>query len=391
MSTAATRRAYRGPALFSFGFRPFYLLGALWSALVVPLWLWSYLAGGPGMLTRDWHVHEMLFGFLAAVVAGFLTTAVPNWTGRMPIIGAPLAQLVGLWLAGRIAMLFQASLGPAAAGMIDSLFLLVFAGVLWREVLAGRNWRNLPVCGLVTALAAGNIAFHLHGVSWALGLGERLALGVAALLIALIGGRITPSFTRNWLKTQGQAAQPAVFGLVDRAALALTGLAAAAWAAFPDARPSGVLLTLAGLSNLLRLARWRGWATRREPLVWILHLGYGWLGLGQLFMGAAALDPSIPRTAGVHALTAGAIGVMTLAVMTRSSRGHTGRELHADAATTILYLAINAAALTRIAAPFAGGGQQGLLMTSAALWVLAFAGFAAAYGPMLIRPRPVRT
>ncbi len=390
MSTAATRRAYRGPALFSFGFRPFYLLGALWSALVVPLWLWSYLAGGPGMLTRDWHVHEMLFGFLAAIVAGFLTTAVPNWTGRMPIIGAPLAQLVGLWLAGRVAMLFQASLGAAAVGVVDSLFLLVFASVLWREVLAGRNWRNLPVCGLVTALAVGNIAFHLHGVSWASGLGERLALGVATLLIALIGGRITPSFTRNWLKAQGLAAQPAVFGLVDRAALALTGLAALAWVAFPDALASGVLLALAGLSNLVRLARWRGWATRAEPLVWILHLGYGWLALALLLLGASVLDPAIPRTAGVHALTAGAIGVMTLAVMTRSSRGHTGRQLHADAATTAIYLAINAAALARIAAPFTGAGQQGLLMTSAVLWVLAFAGFVIAYGPMLIGPRPVK-
>ncbi len=390
MSTAAMRRAYRGPALFSFGFRPFYLLGALWSALVVPLWLWSYLAGGPGMLTRDWHVHEMLFGFLAAIVAGFLTTAVPNWTGRMPIIGAPLAQLVGLWLAGRVAMLFQASIGPVAAGVIDSLFLLVFAAVIWREVLAGRNWRNLPVCGLVTALALGNIAFHLHGVGWASALGERLALGVATLLLALIGGRITPSFTRNWLKARGAAAQPALFGPIDQAALALTGLAALAWVALPDARASGALLALAGLTNLVRLARWRGWATRAEPLVWILHLGYGWLGLALLLLGAAVLDPAIPRTAGVHALTAGAIGVMTLAVMTRSSRGHTGRPLHADAATTALYLAINAAALARIAAPFTGGGQQGLLMISAALWLLAFAGFVAAYGPMLIGPRPTK-
>ncbi len=390
MSTAAARRAYRGPALFSFGFRPFYLLGALWSALVVPLWLWSYLAGGPGMLTRDWHVHEMLFGFLAAIVAGFLTTAVPNWTGRMPIIGAPLAQLVGLWLAGRVAMLFQANLGAAAVGVIDSLFLLVFASVLWREVLAGRNWRNLPVCGLVSALALGNIAFHLQGVSWASGLGERLALGVATLLIALIGGRITPSFTRNWLKARGMAAQPAVFGLIDRAALALTGLAALAWVAFPDALFTGVLLALSGLAHLVRLARWRGWAARREPLVWIFHLGYGWLGLALLLLGASVLDPAIPRTVGVHALTAGAIGVMTLAVMTRSSRGHTGRPLHADAATAAIYLAINASALARIVAPFTGAGQQSLLMLSAGLWVLAFAGYVAAYSPMLIGPRPTK-
>lgn len=390
MSTALMRRAYRGPALFSFGFRPFYLLGAIWSALVVPLWLWSYLAGGPGMLTRDWHVHEMLFGFLAAVVAGFLTTAVPNWTGRMPILGAPLAQLVGLWLAGRVAMLFQASLGAVVAGVIDSLFLLIFASVIWREVLAGRNWRNLPVCGLVTTLALGNVAFHLQGVTWASGLGERLALGVAALLIALIGGRITPSFTGNWLRAQGVSAQPAAFGVIDRAGLVLVGLAASAWAALPDSRVSGLLLALAGLASLARLARWQGWATRREPLVWILHLGYGWLGLGLLLLGASVLSPTIPRSVGVHALTAGAIGVMTLAVMTRSTRGHTGRALHAGIATAAIYVAINGAAVARIAAPFAGAWQQSLLMSSAGLWALAFAGFVLAYGPMLVLPRPAR-
>lgn len=390
MSTASMRRAYRGPALFSFGFRPFYLLGAAWSALVVPLWLWSYLAGGPGMLTRDWHVHEMLFGFLAAVVAGFLTTAVPNWTGRMPILGAPLAQLVGLWLAGRVAMLFQASLGAAVAGVIDSLFLLVFASVIWREVLAGRNWRNLPVCGLVTILALGNIAFHLQGAPWASGLGERLALGTAALLIALIGGRITPSFTGNWLRAQRISAQPATFGVIDRAGLALVGLAVSAWAAFSNNRVSGLLLALSGLASLVRLARWQGWATRREPLVWILHLGYGWLGLGLLLLGASVLSPAIPRSVGVHALTAGAIGVMTLAVMTRSTRGHTGRQLHAGFATLAIYAAINAAAVARIVAPFAGGWQQSLLMSSAGLWAMAFAGFAIAYGPMLVLPRPTQ-
>lgn len=389
MSTASMRRAYRGPALFSFGFRPFYLLGAVWSSLVVPLWLWSYLAGGPDMLTRDWHVHEMLFGFLAAVVAGFLTTAVPNWTGRMPIIGAPLAQLVGLWLAGRLAMLFQANLG-AAAGVIDSLFLLIFAGVIWREVLAGRNWRNLPVCGLVTALALGNIAFHLQGTGWASGLGERVALGVAALLIALIGGRITPSFTTNWLRAQNAPALPAAFGAIDRVALVLIGLAVSAWAAFPDSRVSGLLLGMAGLASLVRLARWKGWATRREPLVWILHLGYGWLGLGLLLLGASVLSPMIPRSVGVHALTAGAIGVMTLAVMTRSTRGHSGRELHAGFATTAIYGAINGAAVARVVAPFTGIWQQSLLMSSAGLWALAFAGFAIAYGPMLVLPRPAR-
>jgi len=389
MSTAAARRAYAGPALFSFGFRPFFLFGAVWSALVVPIWVWSYLSGGASLVHRDWHVHEMLFGFLAAVVAGFLTTAIPNWTGRMPVIGAPLAGLAALWAAGRIAMLGAYWLGPVAAA-IDSLFLVAFAAVVWREVLAGRNWRNLPVCALVTLLALANITFHFDVALWRSGAGERLALAVAAILIALIGGRITPSFTRNWMKARGLSPEPAPVSHFDRATLALTAAGAAAYVAFPTEPLSGALLALAGAANLVRVARWRGLAAAREPLVWILHLGYAWLGAGLLLLGASGLWVAVPPAAGVHALAAGAIGVMTLAVMTRASRGHTGRELAADGATTAIYLTINAGALLRVAAAFAGAAAPGLLMLSAGLWAAAFCGFALAYAPMLIRSRPNR-
>lgn len=379
MNTATQRRAYAGPALFSFGFRPFFLFGAVWAALVVPLWLWSFLAGGPQGLTREWHIHEMLFGFLGAVVAGFLTTAVPNWTGRMPVIGPPLGGLVGLWIAGRLAMLFS---GPVAA-TVDCAFLVAFAAVIWREVLAGKNWRNLPVCGLVTLFALGNIAFHLNR-GGDLGLGERLALGAAATLIALIGGRITPSFTRNWMRAQGLSAQPATpGGKFDSAVLILTGAAGLAWVFLPQSPASGALLALAGVGNLVRLSRWKGWLTGREPLVAILHLGYAWLGVALLLLGASVLTGLVPRTAGIHALTAGAVGVMTLAVMTRATRGHTGRPLAADRATQAIYAAINLAALTRVAAPFAPAAQVHLLAASALLWTLAFAGFAAVYAPML--------
>lgn len=387
MSTAAARRAYTGPALFSFGFRPFFLFGATWAAIAVPVWVWSFLGGTAAVAHRDWHVHEMLFGFLSAIVAGFLTTAVPNWTGRMPVIGAPLATLAGLWVAGRIAMLFAYWLGPVAP-VIDAAFLVAFAGVIWREVLAGRNWRNLSVCGLVTLLALGNIGFHLDAMVLRSGVGERLALGAIVVLIALIGGRITPSFTRNWMKAQRISPEPATPGRIDQAALALTAVAAGLWAVAPENASTGAALALAGVANLVRLARWRGWAAAREPLVWILHLGYAWLGTGLLLLGASRLDPDLPRTAGVHALTAGAVGVMTLAVMTRASRGHTGRRLAADGVTTAIYLAINAGALLRVAAPFTGAEQPILLIVSAALWSLAFGGFAAAYGRMLTAPRP---
>jgi uncharacterized protein involved in response to NO len=385
MSTAASRRAYDGPALFSFGFRPFFLAGAVWSALVVPLWIWSFLDGGS--LTLAWHVHEMLFGFLAAVVAGFLTTAIPNWTGRMPVIGAPLGGLAGLWVLGRVAMLFQRTLGPVAA-VADSLFLVVFAVVVWREVLAGRNWRNLPVCLIVSVFAAANIAFHLAGESAVSGLGERLALGTASLLIALIGGRITPSFTRNWLRMRGPGAQPATASKFDLGVIALTGASVLAWAAAPDARAVGWALGAAGLANLARLGRWCGWRTLGEPLLWILHVGYGCLGLGLILLGLSRLSLAIPATAGVHALTAGAVGIMTLAVMSRASRGHTGRPLTAGPATVAVYAAAMAAALTRVAAPFAPTHQPLMLAASACLWCAAFGGFAIAYGPMLTQPRP---
>ncbi|WP_296599709.1 NnrS family protein [Phenylobacterium sp.] len=386
-STSAARRAYDGPALFSFGFRPFFLFGALWSALVVPLWLCSYFHGGSAALTREWHIHEMIFGFLGAVIAGFLTTAVPNWTGRMPVIGAPLGGLVALWVLGRLAMLYQGVLGPFAA-VADSLFLLAFAAVIWREVLAGRNWRNLPVCGLVTLFAFANVAYHLpRGVSGEVGM--RLALGAASVLIAQIGGRIVPSFTRNWMKARAMEPGPAPFGTVDRAALGLSGLGGALWVAMPQSRLTGAVLALAGIAHLARLARWRGWRAAAEPLVWILHLGYGWLGVGMLLLGGSALAPVlVPRSAGVHALTAGAVGVMTLAVMTRATRGHTGRPLAAGGATLAIYLAINAAAILRVAAPFTGVAQSFWLSASGFVWSLAFGGFAVAYGPMLTLPRP---
>ena len=385
MSTAAARRAYRGPALFSFGYRPFFLFAAVWSALAVPIWVWSFLGAGP-TAHLEWHVHEMLFGYLAGVVAGFLTTAIPNWTGRMPVIGAPLAALAALWIAGRAAMLLAYYIGPLAA-VIDSAFLLAFAAVVWREVLAGRNWRNLPVCALVSVLALGNVAFHLDAWFGYSGVGQRLALGAVAVLVALIGGRITPSFTRNWMHARAHAALPAPEGRFDHAVLGLTALAALAWVFAPDTPAAGAALAVAGVANLARLTRWRGAATIREPLVWILHLGYGWLGAGLLLLGAALLTPEVPRSAGVHALTAGAMGVMTLAVMTRATRGHSGRPLTADGATLAIYLANNAAALARVAAPFAGEAQPAWLLASMALWALAFGGFAAAYGGMLTRPR----
>ncbi len=386
MSTAQQRRAYVGPALFSYGFRPFFLSGAIWSAIAVPLWIWSML-GGPAVAGhREWHVHEMLFGFLPAIVAGFLTTAVPNWTGRMPVIGRDLAALWLLWVIGRLAMLAQALVGPAAA-WIDAAFLVVFAAVIWREVLAGKNWRNLPICGLTSLLAVANIAFHLDAAMNLQGLGARLALGAAAAMLALIGGRITPSFTQNWLRQRGAAKSPAAFSNLDKAAIGVTAASVVAWAAAPEARAAGALLLVAGVLSAVRLARWRGLATLAEPLLAILHLGYGWLAAGLSLLGLSVLGTAVPRAAGIHALSAGAVGVMCLAVMCRASRGHTGRPLSADLPTVGVFAAVNLAALLRVVAAFTGAAQPYLLILAALFWTIAYGGFAAAYGPMLWRRR----
>ncbi|MES2835833.1 MAG: NnrS family protein [Pseudomonadota bacterium] len=393
MNTAAAIRAHRGPAVFSVGLRPFFLFSALWAAIAAPLWLYAFLSGGPVGLS--WHVHEMLFGYTAGIVVGFLLTAVPNWTGRLPVVGTPLALLFGLWLAGRAAMLAMALNADLASEVwpliIDGLFLFAMAGVVWREVLAGQNWRNVPVAVMVTLFALANAGFHLEaGAGGVANLSTRLGLAVVALLIAVIGGRVTPSFTRNWQTKRG-GPMPAVAGRLDVVTLAVTTVGLVAWSVAPTHPAAGALLLAAGGLNLVRLIRWRGDATVAEPLVWILHLGYLWLAAGLFFTGLSVAAPGlVPPSVGVHALTAGAIGVMTLAIMTRASRGHTGRPLAAGRIEVLIYVLINAAALTRVTGGLLPTLYQPLLMVSAGLWSAAFLAFVVGYGPMLLSPRPDR-
>ncbi|WP_339930230.1 NnrS family protein [uncultured Brevundimonas sp.] len=390
MSTAAAIRAYRGPALFSIGLRPFFLFAALWSAIAAPLWIYAFLNGGPVGL--GWHVHEMLFGYAGGIIVGFLLTAVPNWTGRLPVVGWPLALLFGLWVAGRGAMLAMALNTDIAAAawptIIDSLFLVAVAGVIWREVLAGRNWRNLPVAMIVTVLALANIGFHLEaGAGGVDNLSTRLGLSVVSLLIALIGGRVTPSFTRNWQLKRG-GPLPAVAGRFDTMTLIVTAAGLAAWSFVPSHPATGAALLLAGVLNLIRLARWRGEATMAEPLVLILHLGYLWLAAGFVLLGLSVVAPALVLpSVGVHALTAGAVGVMTLAIMTRSSRGHTGRSLTAGKAEILIYGLVNLAALTRVVGGLLPGAYNALLIVSVGLWSAAFLAFVISYAPILLTPR----
>jgi uncharacterized protein involved in response to NO len=393
MNTAAAMRAYRGPAVFSIGLRPFFLFSALWSAIAAPIWLYAFLSGGPVGLS--WHVHELLFGYTGGVIVGFLLTAVPNWTGRLPVVGTPLALLFGLWLAGRTAMLavaLNADLAAAAWPMVvDGLFLFAMAGVVWREVLAGRNWRNVPVAVMVTVFALANAGFHLEaGAGGVSSLSTRLGLSVVTLMIAVIGGRVTPSFTRNWQVKRG-GPLPAVAGRFDVVTLIVTAGGLIAWSLAPAHPAAGALLLAAGGLNLVRLGRWRGDATLSEPLVWILHLGYLWLASGLVLTGLSVAAPGlVSLSSGVHALTAGSVGVMTLAVMTRASRGHTGQPLTAGKVEVAIYLLINAAALTRVAGGLVPSVYQPLLIASTGLWSAAFLAFVIGYGPMLLTPRPDR-
>lgn len=390
-TTAQILRDYRGPALFSFGFRPFFLLAGIWGALAVPLWVLPWLGWAPGgmgaVFTRDWHVHEMLFGYAGAVITGYMIVAGANWTGHYPVAGRPVMALVALWLAGRLAMLAVPLAGPGIEA-VEAAFLPLFALILWREQLAASNWRSLAPCMVVSLLALADTGFHLRWLWPGLGAGaERGAVALVSFLIALMGGRLVPSFTRNWFARHRIQPEPAPQGPLDRIVLVLTGAGLALWVLLPDRWLAGPLLLAGGLGLLVRLARWRGWVAAREGMVVILHLGYLWCGLGVGLLGAATLWPDrVPVSLAVHALTAGAIGVMTLAVMTRTVRSHTGRARHADAPTLAIYGLINAAALLRVLAPLLAGAYAWMLGTSALVWAAAFGLFVAVHAPMLLRP-----
>ena len=387
-------RSHAGPALLSAGFRPFFLGAAIWAALAVPLWL-AVFAGKvevPSALApTTWHVHEMVFGYAAATVAGFLLTAIPNWTGRLPLQGGPLVGLVLLWLIGRVAVLASARLGGAGvAAVADLAFPVVFLAVVAREIVVGKNWRNLPMVGALTLLAAGNLMVHAEALGWrqSAAAGNRLGVATLLMLITLIGGRIVPSFTRNWLvKALPGATLPAPFDAFDRVVMALTALALVVWVAWPDGPVAAPAELLAGVALAARLARWRGGGTWREPLVLVLHLGYGWLALGFILLGASAYVSWLPPTAALHALTAGAVGSMTLAVMTRATLGHTGRTLAAGHGTVTIYALVTLAALLRVLAPLGAGNYLVVLWLAGAAWSGAFGLFAVLYGPALARPR----
>jgi len=378
--------------LFSYGFRPFFLGAALWAFIAMVLWI-GLLTGGlsfaGGYGAVPWHIHEFLFGYISAVMTGFLLTAVPNWTGRLPLRGGSLLVLFLVWLAGRIAMLMTARIGLPLAAVIDAAYLWLLTFVILREILSGNNWRNLKVMVLVAIIASANTFFHIEVVrSGAPDISSRLGIAAIVALIILIGGRITPSFTHNWLVKQGIAKLPSPFGHFDIIVMAISALTLLLWVAAPHWRSTGAALLVAATLLLIRLFRWQGMRTWREPIVFILHLGYFFLPLGALLLAVSILLPAMLTESGaLHAWTTGAMGVMTLAVMTRATRGHSGRAIEAPATTTAVYVAIVFAAVLRIVAPMFPATYMPLIHTSALCWLLAFGGFVLVYGPMLLRTR----
>lgn len=385
-------RMAASPPFLRGGFRPFFFFGAVWAVLALTLWVLAFsgsLVLPSAFEPLSWHRHEMLFGFVGSIVAGFLLTAIPNWTGRLPIAGWPLAGLVGLWAAARLAVLFSASTGMAAAVILDVGFYVVLAGLAAREVLAAKN-RNLPIVGMVLLLGIANAADHAAaaGLLADTDVGVRAAIALVVMMISLIGGRIIPSFTRNWMAKQGiKHRLPTQATRFDLGVLAATAVGLLAWTANPYWMSTGGLLVVAGCAQVLRLSRWGGLRSARDPLVLILHIGYFWVPVGLILLGASVLETAIPRSAAIHALTAGAMATMILGVMTRAILGHTGRELIASPQTVFIYVLVTVGAVLRVISPLGILDYAIGMEVAAVAWAGAFALFLAIYGPILVRPR----
>ncbi len=387
MNAIPRLRTYRGPALLSYGFRPFFLFGAIYAGLIMLAWLPMFhgeLELRTAFTPIDWHVHETLYGFLPAVVTGFLLTAVPNWTGRLPIQGMPLLVLVAVWVAGRVAITFSAEIGWWQAAIVDISFLALVVAAITREIVAGSNWRNLKIVAMVSLLLVGNVAFHLEAqLAGSAEYGTRIGIAAMVLLIAVIGGRIIPSFTRNWLVRENPGRLPVPFARFDVIVIGISAATLALWTVQPFGRPTAAALATAGVLHIVRLLRWAGDRTWRDRLVLILHVGYAFVPIGFLLVSAAALGIGL-ASAGIHAWTVGAGGTMILAVMSRASLGHTGNVLAASPVTQAIYAAIVIAALARIGAALAPAWSGPLLSISALAWSAAFFGFAGSYGPLLV-------
>lgn len=378
--------------LLAYPFRLFFLFTGVFGALVVAAWLamllgWLHLP--PGFSPSLWHSHEMLYGFVPAAIAGFLLTAMAAWTGAPPPTGWRLLALGTLWLAGRLAMALIGWLPGGLVAAVDLSFLPALA--LYALVVLRRtgNSRNLPLVAVLAVLAAGNLLMHLALLGFGPGLGrmgEFVALDIIAVLMTVIGGRIIPAFTGNWLSRHSEHPERIrPRPRLDQAVVLATVLMLPADLLAPASLGAGLIALAAGVLHLARLSGWHGWRTLHEPLMWILHVGYGWLALALLLKGLAPVLPALGSSAWFHALGVGAMGTLIIGVMTRVAAGHTGRPLALLRGAQPIYWLVTAAAILRLAAALGGG--TGALYAAAVAWIAAFTLFAVRYAPILSRPR----
>ncbi len=372
------------------GFRPFFLGASLFAGIAIPVWALMLSQGwAPSgyLQAQQWHVHEMIFGFVPAVIAGFLLTAIPNWTGRPPVAGTLLLALFALWITGRLAMAFLGSAPLVSAG-IAAAFPICLTLIIAREILASKNWHNLPVLLAVGVIAFANSAFHFallsdHHTAFSV----RLGLSAIAVYLLLIGGRVTPNFTRNWMKQNGVEALPAPAGLADTIGIIAPVLSLAVWTVLGDQPVSGALFIVGALAIFARLMRWHGWRTIKEPIVAILHIGYLWIAVWFALMALAILTDMMPLTSALHGLTSGAIGTMTLAIMSRASLGHSGLPIKAGGFLIMVYSLMMIGAVLRISASFLPGDYTVLVGVAGLMWGAAYLMFAIGFAPLFFRAR----
>ncbi|MBL4741266.1 MAG: NnrS family protein [Sneathiella sp.] len=371
------RAANAGPAILQFCYRPFFLGAGLWGALAIPIWLLQFSYGQLELFPLDallWHQHEMLFGFAGAAIAGFMLTTIPNWTARLPVSGWRLATFFTLWLFGRLVMTSPATLNLMLVSAIDLAFLSTLTYLIGREIFVGRNWRNLPMLFLIAFFTSGNWLVHaeIQGFMDTAELGIRISLFTLTMLVAVIGGRLIPSFTRNWLVKAGKAARPNPKGIIDTIAYASLAIFIITKIIAPDSVITAYLALISSGTHLIRLIGWKGWTVLPEPFMWAQHLGYTWVIISLCLIGFAGLTDGVPYSAALHALTTGAFGTMILAVMTRASYTFTGRELKASPAITLIFVCITLSATLRTLAPFTSDLEISLLWWSGGFWTLAY-------------------
>jgi uncharacterized protein involved in response to NO len=374
--------------LFSIGFRPFFIAAGWFSAVWIVIWVFYLLKGMPslgGLHPILWHGHEMLFGFGAAVIAGFLLTAAQNWTGLQTSTPASLAGLFLLWLAARLGFLFHGVVPLWLTSVVDLAFVPLLAWMLARVLFAARNRNNYILLPVLAAFALLNLAIHLelHGLFHGAGMSalQGTVYLVAALLV-FMGGRVIPYFTSRRLPSLRVVQWP----WLDWTTVAVTLAVVPAFLWLGKNAALAPLLLAAAVLNLVRLLAWRPWGTLRVPLLWVLHVSYLWLPAGFALQGAHLLGGPVPWSSGVHALMVGALGGLTIGMMARVSLGHTGRPLEAHPVIALSFALVALAAIARLSMtlfPVAGW----LLIATAVLWSAAFAIFAVYYTPILLAPR----